>query len=218
MAKVPARPKIYHITLVRNLPRIIEAGVLWSDRKRIELGMACELVGMSHIKYRRLHEIDVDCHDHTHVGDYVPFYFCPRSVMLYLLHRGNHPDVSHTEGQQPIVHLEADLRAVVAWADQARRRWAFTDTNAGAYYVDFFDDLDDLQQLNWTAINADQWSDPRIKDSKQAEFLVYESFPWDLVERIGVLDARAQEQVEEAITKTDHKPHVQVTEAWYYPT
>lgn len=218
MAKVPTRPKIYHITHLRNLPRIIEAGVLWSDRKRLELGMVCDVVGMPHIKRRRLHEIDVDCHDNTHVGDYVPFYFCPRSVMLYLLHRGNHPDVKHTEGQQPILHLEADLRAVVAWADHARCRWAFTDRNAGAYYVEFFDDLDELRQLNWTAIDADQWSDSHIKDGKQAEFLVYESFPWELVERIGVLDAPAQEQVEEAISESDHKPEVQVKEAWYYPT
>lgn len=218
MAKVPTRPKIYHITHLRNLPRIIEAGVLWSDRKRLELGMDCDVVGMPHIKQRRMYEIDVDCHSNTRVGDYVPFYFCPRSVMLYLLHRGNHPDLNYTEGQQPILHLEADLRTVVAWADQARRRWAFTDRNAGAYYVDFFDDLDELQQLNWLAINADQWNDSRVKDGKQAEFLIHESFPWELVERIGVLNARAQKQVEEGITKTDHKPHVQVTEAWYYPT
>lgn len=218
MAKVPTRPKIYHITHLRNLPRIVEAGVLWSDRKRIELGMDCDVVGMSHIKQRRLHEIDVDCHDNTRVGDYVPFYFCPRSVMLYLLHMGNHPELNYTEGQRPILHLEADLRAVVAWADQYHRRWAFTDRNAGTYYADFYADLEQLDQVNWTAVRATDFRDARIKEGKQAEFLVYESFPWELVERIGVLDAPAQEQVEEAITESDHKPEVQVTEAWYYPT
>ena len=218
MAKVPTRPKVYHITHLRNLPRIIEAGVLWSDSKRLELGMDCDVVGMSHIKKRRLDEIDVDCHDNTRVGDYVPFYFCPRSVMLYLLHMGNHPDLNYTEGQQPILHLEADLRAVVAWADQARRRWAFADRNAGTYYVAFYADLKELDQINWTAVRATDFRDTRIKDGKQAEFLVHESFPWELVERIGVLDAPAQEQVEEAITESDHKPEVQVKEAWYYPT
>ena len=218
MAKVPTRPKVYHITHLRNLPRIIEAGVLWSDRKRLELGMDCDVVGMSHIKQRRLHEIDVDCHNNTRVGDYVPFYFCPRSVMLYLLHMGNHPDLNYTEGQRPILHLEADLRAVVAWADQYHRRWAFTDRNAGTYYVDFYADLEQLDQVNWTAVRATDFRDARIKEGKQAEFLVYDSFPWELVECIGVLNAQVQKQVEAAITEADHQPEVQVKQTWYYPT
>ena len=115
MAQVPTHPKIYHITHVRNLPQIVEAGVLWSDAKRIELGLSCDVVGMSHIKQRRLREIEVSCHEGTHVGDYVPFYFCPRSIMLYILHMGNHPDLNYNGGQRPILHLQADLHAVVEW-------------------------------------------------------------------------------------------------------
>ncbi len=39
---------------------------------------------MSEIKRRRVEELEVDCHPGTKVGDYVPFYFCPRSVMLFV--------------------------------------------------------------------------------------------------------------------------------------
>ncbi len=39
---------------------------------------------MTEIKRRRLFEIDVQCHPDTMVGDYVPFYFCPRSIMLFI--------------------------------------------------------------------------------------------------------------------------------------
>src|SRR5215207_2666040 len=113
MAKVPDAPKIYHITHMRNLPLIVGAGRLWSDAKRIEKGLQCDVVGMSKIKQRRLSEIEVGCHAGTHVGDYVPFYLCPRSIMLYILHKGNHPDLDYAEGQKPIVHLQADLRQVV---------------------------------------------------------------------------------------------------------
>jgi hypothetical protein len=105
VASVPAHPKVFHITHVRNLRNIVKAGVLWSDAKRVEMGLSCNVVGMSHIKQRRLQEIEVRCHAGTHVGEYVPFYFCPRSIMLYILHRGNHPDLDYNEGQQPIVHL-----------------------------------------------------------------------------------------------------------------
>jgi len=127
MTNVPGQPKIYHITHVRNLPGIIAAGRLWSDAKRIELGLDCEIVGLSEIKRRRLEELDVGCHPGTRVGYYVPFYFCPRSIMLYILHQGNSPGLNYLEGQGPIVHLQADLQATVQWATENDIRWAFID-------------------------------------------------------------------------------------------
>ena len=54
--------------------------------------------------------------------------------MLFLLHKGNHVDLTDRGGQRPIVHLEADLRTVVEWADSIERRWAFGNRNAGARY------------------------------------------------------------------------------------
>jgi hypothetical protein len=109
----PSRPRIYHITHVDNLSSIAACGVLWSDAECMHRGASHTRVGMSGIKARRLYELEIDCHTGTKVGAYVPFYFCPRSVMLYLFHRGNHPDLDYTGGQRPIVHLEADLYEVV---------------------------------------------------------------------------------------------------------
>ncbi len=86
MGRVPDQPKIYHITHWRNMPQILADGGLWSDAERIARGLECQIVGMSDIKRRRLEELKVDCHPGTKVGQYVPFYFCPRSIMLYILH------------------------------------------------------------------------------------------------------------------------------------
>ena len=91
MPPYAAGQKIWHITKKENLPSILQHGVLWSDAKRLEHGLNCEIVGMTKIKERRLQELPVDCHPGTMVGDYVPFYFCSRSVMLYILHMGNNP-------------------------------------------------------------------------------------------------------------------------------
>jgi hypothetical protein len=91
MASYPAGQKIWHITHRKNLPIILQCGALWSDAKRLEMTLDCSLVGISKIKERRLKEIEVACHPETMVGQYVPIYFCPRSVMLYILRRGNNP-------------------------------------------------------------------------------------------------------------------------------
>ena len=169
--------------------------VLWSDRERVRQNLNCQVVGMNEIKRRRLQELEVTTHRGTKVGDYVPFYFCPRSVMLFLLHRGNHVDLAYRGGQEPIVHLEADLQAVLSWAASNNRWWAFSKGNAGARYAQFYGEADKLSELNWGAIGATDWQDPFVKEAKQAEFLVYESFPWTLVERIGVIDDRRAAEV-----------------------
>lgn len=190
--------------------------MVWSDSERIRRGLNCKIVGMSEIKRRRLEELMVDCHPGTKVGEYVPFYFCSRSIMLYLLHKGNHLDLSYSGGQGPIVHLEADLPSVVEWANFSGRRWAFSQCNAGARYAKFFKDLSRLSDLNWTSIQATEWKDPFVKESKQAEFLMFHSFPWSMIERIGVIDDSMAEAVGTMLKDAPYKPPVVVQASWYY--
>ncbi len=213
---VPQDQKIFHITPVSNLAGIVGDQVLWSDAARLAKGLDCQIVGMSRIKQRRLMEIEVACHQGTKVGEYVPFYFCPRSVMLYILCRGNHPDIDYRGGQEPIVHLQADLAATVAWAKSSHVWWAFSNGNAGAFVTKFYSDLSDLNRVDWSAVQAADWRDLAVRERKQAEFLVYESFPWQLVEKIGVVNTRTATQVNQAIGDANHQPVVKVEQEWYY--
>ena len=134
--------------------------------------------------------------------------------MLYVIHRANHPELSYRDGQGPIVHLEADLHATVAWAEQRGKHWAFTLSNAGANYLEDHCDLEKLDKIDWDAIKAKDWR--RCKEGKQAEFLVEESFPWMLVERIGVHSDIICQQVIKAMRSCAHKPRAEVKKDWYY--
>ena len=82
----PATPKIYHILHHDNLPSVIEHGCLWSDAEMLDRGILCTTIGMTGIKKDRL-TTPVKCHPVTMVEEYVPFYFCPRSVMLFILNK-----------------------------------------------------------------------------------------------------------------------------------
>lgn len=216
MNSIPDRPKIYHITHLSNLSQILGQGRIWSDAKRIDLQVNCQLVGMSKIKRRRLETLPVKTYPDTTVGQYVPFYLCPRSIMLFILHCSDHPDLTYRDGQTPIVHLAADLRNTVEWARQNRKRWAFTTGNAGTAYTDFYSNLDDLGRIDWSAVAATNWRDPAVQECKQAEFLVHESFPWQLVERIGVIDKRMKLQVDAILKPATYQPPVSVETTWYY--
>ena len=174
---------------------------------------------MSSIKQRRLTNA-MNSHRGLHVGDCVPFYFCPRSVMLYKLWRANDPELEYRGGQGPIVHLEADLHEAVAWADANDRRWAFTLSNAGSYYFEDFSDLRQLNKINWDAVQANQWSgrgvDESLNEGKQAEFLMEHSFPWDMVSRIGVHSAGIRGKVLGETQMAKHQPPVEIKPDWYY--
>jgi len=212
---VPKQPKIYHITHVRNLAGIAADQVLQSDARVRAQKVSGVIVGMPHIKERRL-AIQVPSHPGTTVGEYVPFYFCPRSVMLYIVYRGNHPDIACREGQESIVHFQADLKATVDWANANDVQWAFTDGNARARLTRFYSDLSDLNQVNWPAVRATDWRNPRIKEDKQAEFLVYGTFPWRLIETIGVRNSRMADQVNEMLAHANYCPIVRAEQGWYY--
>jgi len=212
----PQNPKIYHITHVDNLVEIILHGNIYSDARRIADGLDCNIIGMSTIKRRRLEEIEVTCHVGTKVGEYVPFYFCPRSIMLYILYMGNHPELTYRDGQTSIVHLQADFHATVEWANRHNVKWAFSDRNAGAYFADFFNNLDNLDKVNWEAVAATDFRDMQVKEGKQAEFLVYDAFPWTLVEKIGVVNAEIRARVQQILRNAGHRPPIAVEPSWYY--
>jgi ssDNA thymidine ADP-ribosyltransferase, DarT len=201
---------------VDNLAAIVREGVLQSDAVMLARGGPSVMIGMSEIKRRRIEEISVSCHPGTMVGDYVPFYFCPRSVMLYLLYRANHEDLTYRGGQEPILHLQADLREVVAWAEANTQRWAFTLSNAGSYYVETRNRLDQLGEVNWAAVSESDFRSSDVKEGKQAEFLVHGSFPWELVRKIGVYSTEIKMRAEAGLEHARHRPPVEILRHWYY--
>ena len=212
---VPAQPKIYHITHIDNLPRIVSDGALLSDRRIIDRGGPAAAIGMPTIKQRRL-RLPVHCDPRAHVGDYVPFYFCPRSVMLYVIHRGNHPDLTYGGGQGPIVHLQADARTVIEWAGRSGRGWAISLQNAGTAYADFRCTTAGLGELDWPAIQSNDFRQAEVKEKKQAEFLMHYELPWELVERIGVHSGAVRDRVTAAIAAGSHQPPITVQPTWYF--
>jgi hypothetical protein len=215
MSLRPEPVRIYHITHVDNLASILSDGVLLSDAEMIARGGPDVAVGMSSIKRRRL-DLPVKCCPGTMVGQYVPFYFCPRSIMLYLLHMGNHPELAYRGGQGPIIHLEAEIAPSCAWADAESLRWAFTLSNAGAVYTEFRNDLDDLDDVDWASVEATDFRPASVKEGKQAEFLVEERFAWTLIQRIGVRNDAMRERALDELASADHQPPVNVLPRWYF--
>jgi hypothetical protein len=200
---------IYHISHVRNLERILAEGGLHCDRTAQKLKSVN--IGHMHIKERRLRRV-VPVGPKGTVGEYVPFYFAPRSPMLYAINRG--AVEGYAEGQSPVIYICSTAEAV----KEAGLRWVFTEGHADMDFTDFFDDLKDLNKIDWNLMTARYWhdtdDDPDRKRRRQAEFLVHEFFPWELVSYIGVYDGPAAEAVGKVLKRDD--PKIGIELGWYY--
>lgn len=205
---LPSNTYIFHITDIANIPAILAAGGLHSDADISRAGGPQTQIGYGHIKARRMHEYRVDCCDNRFVGEFVPFYFCPRSVMLYTVNRGN---AGRPAGcQSTIVHLVSTVEIGINLGHQ----WAISDGNAGAAHAAFSRNSSSLNELDWSSIEANSWGGRTHQ--KAAEFLIADFFPWNAIFGIGCHNDEVSAQVSDLLAPHAHKPQVETTPNWYY--
>lgn len=209
----PNNIKIYHIVHIDKLSSILDSEALFSDSEVIARKLAGTTIGMTRIKERRL-GTSLSSHPDLKVGECVPFYFCPRSPMLYMFDKNNHVDIQYHDGQEPVIHLVIDMRKAIQWANQNKLRWAFTDSNAGSSYFNDYCNVDDIDKLDWNAINTTYWSG--VQDKKMAEFLIENAVHWSLVEEIGVYSFEYYDKVKRILAPEGNNPPVVIKKHWYY--
>jgi hypothetical protein len=178
-----------------------------TDARRRTGDFSCTNIGHMHIKNRRMRR-SVPVAAKGFLGDYVPFNFCVRSVMLSAIYYRNVD--GYDGGQDQIVHL----CTYVADAIGCGQPWAFTDRHAELSYASFYDDLAELDQVEWKAMPLRYWRD--CKETRQAEFLVHGRFPWACVRAIGVHNSSTQQSVTSILSQADHKPRILIKPEWYY--
>ena len=208
--------KIYHIIHINRLESVLFDGYIFSDAQMSQRTNMGYSIGMNKIKQRRLEKHLASFPDLT-VGQCVPFYFCPRSVMLYVISRKNNPDLSYSEGQDKVIHLVFDLNEVLAWAKNNNLRTCFTTSNAGSSYFDDYSDCSRIPSIiDWNSVNSSYWSDKDIREKKQSEFLVENRLLISLIEYIGVYDAQSLDKVQNMLSNYKISPVVKQRKDWYY--
>ena len=134
--------------------------------------------------------------------------------MLFTIMKGNVE--GYAGGEEPILHLVSAAQAVQREGGQ----YVFTDGHGIVVFTNFFEDLGELDQVDWTVMKATYWRDT-LDDMdrcrrRQAEFLIHDFCPWQLIETIGVMTKKMKATVEELLEGVSHKPVVTVRREWYY--
>lgn len=133
------------------------------------------------------------------LGDYVPFYFGPLSPMLYNIKTGYRGITYRPQGD--IVYI---VCKVTTLTDNCAE-WCFTDGHAKNAITEFYNDIDNLSEVDWNMVAERQWSNTeddfdRMR-RKQAEFLVKNHVPVNCISSIVVLNEARKTFVEEITTR-----------------
>ena len=205
---------IYHITHIDNLPSILKSGGLIANSRLRQRQTNYLDIAHENIQDRRA-RTEVPCGTGGYLHDYVPFYFAPRSPMLYAIHKQNVD--GYSGGQKPIIHLVSQIEAI----ENSEIAFVFTDGHGIMVYTDFYDDLYALNHvIDWELMESKYWfdtpDDPNRKCKRQAEFLVHEFCHWNLITEIGVINLTIQTQVREILQRFNIQTPINVYSNWYY--
>lgn len=205
-------PPIYHFTHGSNLLPILGAGAIRAHALAGNETVAD--IAEPGIKAKRAIK-PVPCDPGSCVGNYVPFYFAPRSPMLYSISRGNVTGVD--PDQAPIVYLVSSTERVTG----AGLSFAFSDGNAATAITEFSNDTGLLATMvDWPLMEERYWRNtPEDGDRvrrRMAEFLVLDAVPIGLVDEVAVFDLRIEVRVREILHQAGIDLPVAVRRDWYF--
>ena len=222
---MPQPVRLFHMTAIDNLAAICRSGALLSKNAGAQLGVNYQNIAHVGAQSSRSGRSVIDPPGGT-VHDFVPFYFAPRSPMLFAINSGR---VDGCELRQAdILHFETTVEAVTA----ANYDFLFYDRNATLRYSEAFNDLALLlTKVAWDLITESPQLDGYCQyfhntssnqryidrmERRQAEFLVKQRVELQCMTRIGVIDPAKAQIVAEVLEEADIHLPVEVKSDWYF--
>jgi hypothetical protein len=222
--KIPRPLRIFHMTAICNLASIAKSKKLYSNallqKKKIEYGN----IAYQGAQGKRATKMVAKPPGGV-IHDYVPFYFAPRSPMLFTINKGNVEGCPHR--QQDIVHFMTTVEAVIA--DQSP--YVFYDYNATLSIATCYSDVKNLTKIDWNLFHelpcldgyCKYWhsvlDNPKYslrQETRQAEFLVHKSVPLKLIGLVGAYNEAKAAEVSQIFEEAGIELEVQAKPEWYF--
>lgn len=221
----PRPTRLFHITAIANLAAIFKANALVSKNGGALVGINYQNIAHGGAQgARALRAVPNPPGGVVH--DFVPFYFAPRSPMLYAINRGG--VVGCDWRQNDIVYFETSIEALTV----QQNAFVFYDRNATLAFSAAYTDLSLLDEVvAWDILTeapqkdgyCQYWQNkldhPRYTDRmerRQAEFLVKDQVPLSKITRLGVANAIKQAEVQALLAQFGIQLAVNVMPDWYF--
>jgi len=213
MSKVPDNIWLFRITHINNLDHILKHGLVTFHSPNADPDFV--QIGDNTLIDLRV-ELEVPKSPFGKFSEYIPFYFGPRSPMLFQIATGY--DGIKFFPQEEIIYVVSKLEILI----KEGIPFVFTDGHARAEITSFYgsNELDMLTEIDWYTVFNEKWnndeSDKDRQRKKQAECLIFQYLPMYCIERILVFNESAEEKVVSLIQKTEMTIPVQISKKAYY--
>lgn len=168
----PQKALIWRIVHRDNLPWILDNG-LHCGNSAVKAADWVQIGNPELISKRAHHPVPVP--PGGLLNDYVPFYFTPFSPMLRNIHTGW--GGIQKRSNEEIVILASSLHRIA----KLGLPFLFTDSHAYYQWAEFYDDLTQLDKIDWPLLQRRDFKrdseDPAKFERYQAEALVYRHVP-----------------------------------------
>ncbi|MBS1651628.1 MAG: DUF4433 domain-containing protein [Bacteroidetes bacterium] len=177
---IPIPTPIYRIVHYQNVEYILRNGIYTRGHANHDPNYVN--IGNTQLIADR-HDYPVKIEGCGNLGEYVPFYLGPHSPMLYNIKTGY--GVARFP-QSEIVYFISNAQRVA----EEGLPFVFTNGHAKNSITTFYNNLDDLNAIDWGMVVEKQWSpiqgDRDRMRRKQAEFLIHTHVPISLIDGIVV--------------------------------
>lgn len=148
------------------------------------------------------------------LNDYVPFYFTPFSPMFYNIHTG-HNGIAKVKNEN-IVILVASLLDLEAHQID----FVYTDKHAYSVFANFYTDLNDLSEIDWTILQERDFkrdsNDLQKVERYQAEALIYQNLPINQLTAIVCYSESVKQKIEHWLALEEISLTVVVRKEWFF--
>jgi ssDNA thymidine ADP-ribosyltransferase, DarT len=180
----------YRITHMSNLDHVLTAGLVTKSHAAAS-GSFVSIGNPDIISVRDTTPVKLE--GFGNIGAYVPFYFTPKSMMLFNIVTGYRATVPKRPKSEILI-----IRCEISTLFQEHQCF-FTDGQANVGITKHLDELSALDQIDWTSINSCNFkkdgTDPDRARRYQAEFLVHNNVPLQHIESFHIFDTKTQDLV-----------------------
>jgi hypothetical protein len=202
----------YRITHINNLALLLQHGIVHkshqnANKNYIDIGNQ-EIIDVRNSTLVKLSNYGM-------IGQYIPFYFTPKSLMLFNIITGYwHPKVVKRNASEILI-----LRCLISDLTTLPK-WFFTDGQANDMASQHFNDLVDLDKIDWENIQNINFSksdgDYDRPRRYQAEFLVHDRVPFEKIESINVFNSEVAKIVENVLNQNQTKLAVNIQPQYFF--
>ena len=222
---MPYPIRLFHITAIDNLADICNNAKIISRNQLSNNNLYYSNIAHASCQNTRSRKRVFNNFFYGTIHDYVPFYFAPRSPMLYAINGGKVENCNFK--QKDIIHFELLLtEAIIA---KIANNFVFYDRNATTAYASDYTEIDKLSTaINWQLILEpptldgyckdfyDNESYPNRRQQRQAEFLIKNQVPLNWFIKIGVANQQTCQKVVSVLQQYNINLNVAVTTDWYF--